>query len=146
MRIKTLRCFLAVRTSITCFSSDPRSAARLIPTEQEQTLVEISPSLNTRLPELRNLIEAARAYIDDQTDYSRVCVAAAALRDTLKRLPTNPAIKALSAEWVEMASRVWPEFGRISNPVSEPEFRAWVAAQLTVFEPFDCDRQTRHDP
>jgi len=37
-----------------------------------------------------------------------------------------------------MALRVWPEMSRIDDPITEPEFRAWVREQLAVFEPALC--------
>jgi hypothetical protein len=86
------------------------------------------------LPELRELIQRAKAYIADEIHFSNVCSAAASFRDAATLYSGHPVIRQMASEWSSMATRVWPEFAEVSNPVTETEFKAWVRNQLTVFE------------
>jgi hypothetical protein len=90
-----------------------------------------------QLLELRNLITVARSYIAGEIHFSYVCTATVALCDAVRYVPVGTRVKAMAAEWEEMATRVWPEMARINNRISEEEFRAWVSEQLAVFEPMD---------
>jgi hypothetical protein len=89
------------------------------------------------LPEFRELIRCARAFIAGQLHFSYVCSAAAAFRGTAKLLPVSREVKQMAEEWAAMATRAWPEMSRISNPISEDEFRQWVSSQISVFQPLE---------
>ena len=97
------------------------------------------------IPELRELIRLARAYAAGEIHFSYVCCASAALRDSSKLYVANKEIKKFASQWAEMSSRIWPELGRISNPISETEFKQWVCDQIAIFEPLDiaADLQRR---
>lgn len=86
------------------------------------------------VPELRALIDVARAYVAGEVHFSYVCIAVVRLEEAMRYMPVSGRIREMADEWGIMAVRVWPEWARIDNPISEAEFRAWVQAQLAVFE------------
>lgn len=88
------------------------------------------------LPEMRELIHCARGFVAGDVHFSYVCSAAGTFRDVTRFLPVSREIKQMADEWAEMATRAWPEMARITNPISEEEFREWVRDQIRVFEPF----------
>ncbi|WP_338846282.1 hypothetical protein V8J88_21290 [Massilia sp. W12] len=87
------------------------------------------------LPEFRELIRCARAYVAGDLHFSYVCSAAGAFRDVTKVLPVNREIKQIAEEWAEMATRAWPEMAQIANPISEDDFLKWVSEKMNVFQP-----------
>lgn len=97
-----------------------------------------SPSIpSVPLPEFRELIRCARAYVAGELHFSYVCSAVGNFRDATRFLPVGRDIKQMAEEWGTIVTRAWPEMSQISNPISEDEFRQWVAAQISVFEPLE---------
>lgn len=90
-------------------------------------------------PEIRELIRLARAYVAEEVHFSYVCCAVGPFRDAARIFSAEPAIQKMAEEWEKMAIRVWLEFARIDNPISEEEFRVWVGEQLRVFEPLESN-------
>lgn len=93
------------------------------------------------LPELRNLVEVARAYLAGKVHYSHVCCAVPPFCDAARLFSAEPALKKMAEEWSTMAIRVWPEMAQIDNPITEAEFKQWVQTELQVFEPFDASHE-----
>ena len=89
-----------------------------------------------QLPEIRELIQVARAYVNGQAHYSEICSVLDALNGALKYVTVNDVIIKMAREWTEMAIRFWPEMLPVSDPITEEEFKEWVRIQLVVFEPF----------
>lgn len=99
----------------------------------QHTIVQ-SPQSTRRLPEFKALVEAARAHVAGSLHFSHVCSAAAAFNEAVKVYVVDPRVRQIAAEWSEMGSRVWPEWGKVENPVSPEEFTEWVKSQLSVFD------------
>ena len=93
-----------------------------------------NPQSSRRLPEFKALVEAARAHVDGSLHFSHVCSAATALNEAAKVYVVDPRVRQIAAEWSQMASRVWPEWGKVENLVSPEEFTEWVKSQLSVFD------------
>ena len=81
------------------------------------------------------MIRLARAYVAGEVHFSEVCTAAGEFRNVVCFFTGNAKIQNMAKEWGTMATRVWPEFAQINDPISEVEFREWVVAQLDVFAP-----------
>lgn len=90
---------------------------------------------NMRLPELRELIRRARSYVAGEIHFSYVCCAASDFREAAKFYTANSVIQRMAEEWATMATRVWPEWAQIDDPISEAQFKSWIEEQLSVFEP-----------
>jgi len=144
--------------SAQCGHQRPEAAVRqrLVPGSCDSVLLDYSRfgyALNMTaitqppagMPELRELIRRARAYIANEIHFSDVCTAAASFRDAATLYNGNPMIREMATEWSSMATRVWPEFAEIANPVTEAEFRAWVQKQLAVFESLDLANVTARE-
>jgi hypothetical protein len=86
------------------------------------------------LPEFRALVEAARSFVAGDLHFSHVCAAAAAFDEAVKIYIVDPRVKQIASEWVGMASRAWPEWGQVPDPVTPEEFKEWVQRELSVFE------------
>jgi len=93
-----------------------------------------SPQSSRRLPEFKALVEIARSYVAGEVHFSHVCAAAAALNEAVNVYAVDPRVKQVTAEWAEMTRRAWPEWGRVKDPVTPEEFKAWVQLQLCVFD------------
>jgi len=94
-------------------------------------------SLPRRLQEFRDLVEIARAYLVGDIHFSKVCSAAVAFQQAANIYAVDSRIRQLAMEWVNMSARVWPEWGKVENPVTPEEFREWVQCQLRVFDAAD---------
>jgi hypothetical protein len=93
------------------------------------------PTPTNPFPEIQELVRTARAYVAGEVHFSYVCGAAWALADAARIYSADPKIRKLAEEWSTMATRAWPEMAQVEK-VTEDEFRHWVQAQLTVFEPW----------
>lgn len=87
-----------------------------------------------RLPEFRALVEIARAYVAGEVHFSYVCSAAAEFNEAAKVYDVDRRVRQTATEWVEMARRVWPEWGKVENPITPEEFKVWTHRQLSIFD------------
>ena len=93
------------------------------------------PDPTTPFPEIRELIRTARSYLAGEVHFSYVCSAAWTLAEATRFYAGDPTLKKYADEWATMATRAWPEMAPVEK-ITEDEFRRWVQAQLTVFEPW----------
>jgi hypothetical protein len=96
-----------------------------------------SPQPSRRLPEFKELVDVARSYLEGEVHFSHVCAAAAALNEAVKVYACDPRVKQAASQWAEMSRRVWPEWGKVRDPVTPEEFKAWVQRELSVFDAFE---------
>ncbi len=80
--------------------------------------------------QLREMVLRARQYLDGDGSFMDLYYAILASDQSVRRFGDNGHIRALCARWAEMAQRRRDEWGLSPDPLSDPEFRAWLRRQL----------------
>ena len=90
-------------------------------------------------PEFNEMIAKARQYHAKEIHFSELYGAVQECQMATKVYSARIELCEIAEEWAEMLGRLWNEFlgVDVGEEISEEEFRAWVAEQLRVFEPFD---------
>ena len=85
------------------------------------------------IPEFRELIETANAYLDGKLHYSYVCTKTNDFLFYSKQLK-DPRIREIAEDWHEKSIQVWDEWGQLqeSKRISEAEFKEWIKGQLAI--------------
>ena len=96
-------------------------------------------------PEFNEMITKARQYHAKEIHFSELYGAVQDCQLATKVFSARPELSEIAAEWAAMLERLWNEWPGVIKveEISEEEFRAWVAEQLIVFEPFDPVERVR---
>jgi hypothetical protein len=87
--------------------------------------------MRTDLPEMQELLDAARAYLVGSTGMTW-------LHGYIAQCELSPAVQADEVsriavfEWRRMHDSAWNEWGLNPNPLPEAEFKLWLYAQLAA--------------
>jgi len=88
--------------------------------------------MTAELVELRQLLSAARRYLDGDCAIQELNGRVAQLADAAKFWGQHPSLAQLAAEWSAMIDRRWNEWGHSHSPISESEFSSWLQSQLSA--------------
>ena len=86
-----------------------------------------------RIPELRQLFEAGRDYLQGRASLYQLHARVCRCRLLAKAAGSAPAVLALLDEWAGRVERRWSAWAIEARAQAEGEFRAWLRGQL-VFD------------
>ena len=82
------------------------------------------------IAEARAMFEAAHRYLAGQSTIQELNGRASTCAAAAHSFGGHPAIKQIAEDWMAVIDRRWNEFGHVTHPLCEIEFRNWLLGQL----------------
>ncbi|MGJ7498235.1 hypothetical protein ACSFA8_24660 [Variovorax sp. RT4R15] len=86
------------------------------------------------LPELKDLFLVAREYIQGKETIAGLNGTVGRLRALAEERGVPISTQEVLADWTDMISRRWNEWGLVRDPLTENEFVSWLQGQFVLEE------------
>ena len=86
----------------------------------------------SQIPEVKQMIECARRFIDDRTNIHELHGYASECKMAAHLFSRSDAISKLADDWMTMSYRYWNEWGDVKEPLTKKEFKKWLKEQIEL--------------